>query len=534
MYLLNMTNADYMMMTIVFGLLAAISYWCRRKNPTSKDFLVLSSHKISPFTTLLSMASIGLPEFLLFSSVAACYGLPVICLFIPIFLVISTIYDHRTSKSRLINDVINANTSNLNQRAFYILYGLFLIFIAAVAISITVTLLKSLLGWEFGNTTLSLMAVVGVCVLLGGVLSVVFNQTLVFVAVASITSVIIFVSYKFIGFGSLIANLHNVASANNLTPTAFTKPAYTTASVHSAIYLFFIAIVLMAIYPLNYIKQNKLANKTCTKGFVARLLQLGMLVLLMFIGIFALATPNSTQTISGSKIITQQTKLQDGSMGFIVKAVPSSGDSTALQKGIIPPSMNVDDDFASKYSAAEVSSQGFDYLSAALVLIKHSLPYAFISLVIIVLLFYKTMSECLSGVTLLTINGFYAPYYNQSNEDVENLWATRVFLFMYVFVAVSLGLVLYKFFDLPYLFGVSLLFGILVSLQLLGFRLNIVANILAFLITLIGILCVKIDGVPALLPLIKFPSWEIFIICWGVLVFVVTLILAFISKVISK
>lgn len=534
MYLLNMTNADYMMMTIIFGLLAVISYWCRRKNPTSKDFLVLNNHKINPLTNILSMASIGLPEFMLFSSIAACYGLPAICLFIPLFLLVSMVYDHRTSKSQLINDVIDAKRSDLSQRVFYIVYSIFLILLAAVSISITVTLLKSLLGWEFGNTTLSLMAVVGVCVLLGGVLSIVFNQTLVFVGVSVITCVIVFMAYKFIGFGSLVNNLHNVAKANSLPLTEFTKPSYTMNSLHGVFYLFFIALTLMVAYPLNYIKQTKIAHKSCGKSLVARALQLALLILMMFLGVFALATPNSAQTIAGSKIVTQQTKLIDGSMGFVVRAVQNESSTTAMQKGIIPPNLNIDDDFTSKYSGAEASHQGFDYLSAALVLIKHTLPFAFVSLLIVVMLFYKTMAECLTGVTLLTINGFYAPYYNQSNEEAENLWATRVFLFMYVFVVASLGLVFYKFFDLYYLFGITILFGIWVSLQILGLRLNIVANIITLLIILAGLLLVNVNGVPALLPVIKFPNWEIFIICWTTLVFVITVILAVVSKLVSK
>lgn len=531
MYLLSMSNIDYAMMTILFAILAVTSYLFRRKNNSSKDFLVLQSHTVKPFYSILSMSGVGLPEFLFFSSVAAFFGLPAICALIPIFLLVTIYFDLSLGKSIFATNLLNANKTSLDQRCFYIIYGLILIFVSGVAIAIMVGLLKSLLGWEFGNSTLSLMAVVAVCILLGGVISVYYNHTTLTVILSIVLAVVLFIAYQKLGFGNLIKNLHSVAHENNLPTKTFTALSFTTKNITNLILLMFAILTLLIISPLNLVKAKKSETKSGAILISARFVQLIMLVGVLFVGVFALATPNNTKNIAGSRLITQQTRLDDGSMGFVVKAVPS--DAPTMQRGLIPQNMP-DNSFTGKFSNQELTSTGFDYLSSALVLIKHSLPFAFVSLILVIILFYKTMSESISFVTLLAINGFYAPYYNKTGDEYENLWATRVFMFMFMFVAIAVGLVLFKYFDVTFLGGVTLLLAIFPALYLLGLRVNMVFSIILLVIATIGVCIQNIENIPSLLPLLKFPDWWTFVVCWGFMIIVLQIIFAILSKFFTK
>jgi hypothetical protein len=228
---------------------------------------------------------------------------------------------------------------------------------------------------------------------------------------------------------------------------------------------------------------------------------------MILLGIFALATPNTQPQLDGQKIITQQTRLEDGSVGYIVKAI--SSDTPSQQRGIIPLQLDNNNQVTSLDSSQSV----FDFSSAGLVMVKHVLPYAFVSLFIIALLFYKTISEMISFITIIAIRGFYMPYYNKTKEDLENLWAARVFLFMFMVLAISVGLVLYKFFDLYYMFGLLLMLGLPILLNFIGLRSHWIVDLAAYLFILFVLLCNNISGIPHLFEVLRLPD------LWGMVKF---------------
>ena len=150
------------------------------------------------------------------------------------------------------------------------------------------------------------------------------------------------------------------------------------------------------------------------------------------------------------------------------------------------------------------ASIAVDFISAAMVMVKHSLPAAFVSLFLVILLFYKSVTESLAFVNIVTIRCFYAPLFNKSGEDLENLWAARVFLFAYTAVAICIGLVFYKFFDLYYLFSLLVILGLPIILNLLGLGKYFVVDVIAYAAIIISLLVLNISNVPTLVPLIKF------------------------------
>lgn len=498
MHLLNITNLDYIMMTILLGIIAVISYYFRRKNPSSGDYLIMQNHRINTLMVCLSMGGFGLIEFLLLSSYGAYAGIPALCLFVPCFLVASYFLGHKLTESSSLNSITSSVTTNIHQRVMLICYALFMLLSASVAICVMVWILKNLLGWEFGNSTLSLLGVVLICLLIGGVISVLYNQTLVLILSSLIVAVVVIIAYHGIGNGNLIANLHNVATENKLSANHFTTLQLNYSSLPQLWLVLVSAMLVVLINPLNRIKYVKSSKEAKPKLALSKLIQLLVLCLFVLTGIFALATPGSSSLSDGKRLVTQQTRLEDGSIGFVVRAVDS--DTPSLARGIIPKQMSNSNDMEPIDSA----QNSFDYISAAMVMVKHSLPAAFVSLFLVILLFYKSVTESLAFVNIVTIQSFYVSWFNKTGDDLENLWAARVFLFAYTAVAICIGLVFYKFFDLYYLFSLLVLLGLPLILNLLGLAKHFIVNIVAYVVIITSLLVLNISNVPSLLPLIKF------------------------------
>lgn len=498
MHLLNITNLDYVMMTILLGVIAVTSYYFRRKNPSSNDYLIMDSHKVNLSLVYLSLSGAGIIEFLLLSSYGAYAGIPALCFFIPCFIIATYILGKQVTYSSVLNSLTSNTVANLHQRTILICYALFMLITASVAICVMVWILKNLLGWEFGNSTLSLLGVILICLLVGGVISVFYNQILALVLSFLVLAVVLVIAYHGIGFGTLLTNLQRVAVENKFSISYFTAPMVNSSMLPQLWLVLVAAMLVVLINPLNRIKQTKLVNSVKPKLVFSKLVQLLVLCTFILTGIFALATPGNSSLSDGKRLVTQQTRLEDGSIGFVVRAVDS--DTPSLARGIIPKQMANTNDIAPIDSA----QNSFDFISAAMVMVKHSLPAAFVSLFLVILLFYKSVTEALAFVNIVTIRGFYAPLFNKSGEDLENLWAARVFLFAYTAVAICIGLVFYKFFDLYYLFSLLMVLGLPLILNLLGLGKHFIVDIVAYVMIVASLLILNISNVPTLFPLIKF------------------------------
>jgi hypothetical protein len=335
--------------------------------------------------------------------------------------------------------------------------------------------------------------------LVGGVVSVFYNQILVLILSSLIVAVVVIIAYHGIDNGNLITNLHNVATENKLSANHFTTLQLNYSMLPQLWLVFITAMLMVLINPLNRIKYVKSGKEAKSRLVFSKLIQLLILCLFVLTGIFALATPGGSSSLSdGKRLVTQQTRLEDGSIGFVVRAVDS--DTPSLARGIIPKQMSNSNDMEPIDSA----QNSFDYISAAMVMVKHSLPAAFVSLFLVILLFYKSVTESLAFVNIVTIQSFYVPLFNKTGEDLENLWAARVFLFAYTAVAICIGLVFYKFFDLYYLFAVLLVLGLPLILNLFGLGKHFIVNIVAYIVIIGSLLILNISNVPSLLPLIKF------------------------------
>lgn len=522
MHLLNITNIDYFLMTILFGVVVAVAYYFRRKNVTSGNYLVAEQYKVGKFGIFLGAMSVGLPEFIVLSSLGAYLGISFFWIIIPVYLFSVVVYEYFITKTNLFDIVTQATKSSLHSQFLLILYAAFMLLVAGAAIMVMVTLFKSLLGWEFGNSTLSLMALIAISLLIGGVISVWYNQSWIALVYLGLVVLSIILGVMNLGVANIGYNLQQVAISNKLNPDIFINPSCKPQLIWL---LFVVCGILFIINPMTYLRYKKLNVTATSKKFIYRLVQLVIIVGIAFIGVMALATPsNQPQLSNGNKIITQQTRLDDGSIGYVVKAVNSN--APTQQKGLIPLLVNSQ----SQVSDIDTPQAAFDYASAGFVFVKNVLPYAFVSLFIIVLLFFKTISETISFATIASIRGIYAPYYNKTKEDLENIWAARVFMFMFFVIAICIGLVFYKFFDFYYVGTLLIIFAVPLLMNLIGLGVSWIIDIFVLLLISASLTCVNINGVPSLLALIPFAN------IWNFITVVTSTIVGFyiIVSILSK
>lgn len=501
MHLLSITNIDYGMMTLLFALILITAYCFRRKNRSSDDFLLAQSHRINPLVIISGLGGLGLIEFIAASSYGAFSGLGALYLVLPIMVVLSVAFDLRVKLVSPLQTLFSDEKPSLKAQTFLAFYMLVMLLAAGIAISVMVGMLYSLLGWQFGNSTLSLMAVILIFILLGGAAGVFYNQAIVNVVLTITLLAVIIVAYHNLG-GDMAGHLQTMAVDNSLAKNTFTS---LSALSFSYFWLAIVAIAgLLILNPLWWSKTKKISRQSGIS--LARIFQWLILCIMILLGVFALATPGKQPVLHGQKVMTQQTRLADGSLGFVVKVVPSDGKINQL--GIIPKQMNDNNELAATGSSGNPN----DYISSGMIMAGTAISWAFVSLFIIISLFVKTISESVSFIAQALIKGFYAPYFNKSGDDLENLWAARVFVFALCVVIIAVGLVLYKFYDLYFMLSLLLVFAFPLALHFLGFSRSWLVDVINYLSLVVVWAFVGLNNVSSIMPLIPFSSLTQFII----------------------
>ena len=344
------------------------------------------------------------------------------------------------------------------------------------------------------------MGIVLVFILLGGVVGVFYNHALVNVVMVITLIVVLFIANHNLPT-DLMNSLQTVATENSLA-----KDSFITISHFSVTQLWLVIVAVAGLLILNPLWWSKVQKLGQGKASLGRVIQWAILVLMILLGIFALATPSKQPVLHGQKVMTQQTRLADGSLGFVVKVVPSDGKINQL--GIIPKQMNDENELAATGSSGNPN----DFISAGMVMTGTALSLAFVSLYIIMSLFIKTMSESIAFITQALIKGFYAPYFNKSGDDLENLWAARVFIFALSVVMIAVGLVLYKFYDLYFALSLLLVLAFPLALNFLGLSRTWLVDLINYLSLVVIWALVGLPNVPSLWSLIQFPSLAAFVV----------------------
>ena len=523
MYLFNITNIDYAVMIIMFGCFALIAYYFRRKNSTSQKFLLGSSYSGSSLSILISQLGIGLPEFILFSSIGAIFGLSAFFIMLGSYFIIHILINQFMQKD-FWQTIASPAKSNFHQRILSIYYIVFLLLISATAIVTIVIIFKGLIAWNFGNSTLSLMVLVGVCMIIGGFAGVFYGQIIASILTTVILFVLVMLAINHVGLSNVLPNLQSIATTQKHPINYFTSLTFNLNNITYILLALFSAVVVILANPWTMQTQTiKNCKPTIAKQMIKLLIKLFVIALSIAIGVIALATPmQKIVTIDGS-IITTPTRLEDGTLGYVVKLVKDDGITHKADEAIssiIPINTTLATNDGLHYTMDEEHNADYDYASSAVTLIKNLVTYAFIPLVLLINLFYRSISETISFAVVISINNIYSPYYNKSKEDLENLWAARVFMFMYFFIIIAIGLVLFKFFNYDYILGLLVIFAIPLVTNLL-FKPNAIGLLLSLIIGILALLTLNIESVPSLVEMVNYSSWWNFvvIIASGLLIF---------------
>ena len=194
--------------------------------------------------------------------------------------------------------------------------------------------------------------------------------------------------------------------------------------------------------------------------------------------------------------------------------------------------LQVDD---SGYASNTLNNENnFDFLSAGMVMLKKVFPLAFVTLFLLVLFFFKSVSEGVFFTTLVIIKGFYVPKYNKTGEELENLWAAKVFMFTLVVVSVMLGLLMYRYCQLEYLLAVLLIIAMPITINIIDSRMSWIFDLIVYLILFLILALVKIPNVPSISGLISFNSLQSMTLCLTSSVTIIYLLAILLKKMLVK
>ncbi len=419
MYLLSLTNIDYIFITIFFAIVFIIAYLFRHKNENSHEFLNGAIKQNAILNNQL--IPIGLIEVVIAGIMGATIGFVSLYYLIPIIVITNIL------KAQIAKLCLNANVINLNEYiikqfgkvsgiCFALLnFGLILSLLVITNLVIF-ELCQSILGWSFVNSIVGLLSMTLIYTLIGGSRGAFYNKVFFyFIILFMLFGVIVVGIYQIGGFNSLINNLSQLSGNQGYLFTHYTSMDL-NGNLLVGVIISFIAIAAIEIINANHVT-NTILNVTT---IWTSLIKIVVIVLLVMPGIIAIATPSDQATIPGKQIVTIQAQFPDGEKGYVVKAVDNtkSGDNPIL--GIIPPLLN---------SNNLIEKGQYNYSLANIVPFTHyfSKPLRFSLYMMLFALFMMGISQNLLLLARNVLNGLLLPTnVIQKYGEIGELWAIRL------------------------------------------------------------------------------------------------------------
>lgn len=418
MYLISLTNYDYIWVAAFFSAFFLIAYLYRRQNSSYAEFVV-SDSKLN----ILAFSGFGLIEIVGAGIGGSYYGFNAIY---ALALVIILVY---LGQRVLTKRYLEAGVVNFSDYV-YIRYGKFSAFYIALLQSVLFTMcitllmclifksLHALMGWNFGNSVFGLFGISLIAVVIGGRSGVTANKLLNYLIILlAFICVIAIAFYKLGGVEHFFANLENLAKAKQISANYYSQMPISLSDM-----LVFIGLVIAlgGFYLLNFtLTANYSLHKPRAISLIIRLL---IVVMLVMPGIIAIATPIGS-AIAGKQIITIEAQLPDGQMGYIVKAIDNADKDTSreLSPGLIPPLLNPNTNLVEKGK--------YDYLLSNIVTFRHYFPKQMFFLILLMLLagFMATLADYLINIGQVVVKNILVPYNLIARYGVVGqLWALRL------------------------------------------------------------------------------------------------------------
>lgn len=451
MYLISLTQWDYVWITALLAVNFIIAYTFRRKNPSSDAFLYATT---GVDKALAFIGNIGLLEIVLAGVAGAYLGLNAIYYLI-VALIIHAFCQKQLNKRYLelgatdFNDYIAIRFKKKFALAVAAFNAVLLILCISLTIALSFKSLQALMGWGFINNTMGLLGLSVVFVLVGGRAAASYNKLLNSVVILLIILVGIGLAFvKLGGITPVINNLSNLAAAQNLPSSYYIQPNF---NQHRLLILLAIIIGFSGFKLLSF---SATPNQDAPMSVFGRIV---IVVLLVLPGILAIATPSGGSTIAGKEIITVMAQLPDGQTGYVVKAVDShaNGKHGSSSPGIVPPLLNPKTNL--------LKPGQYNYEVSSIVSLRHYLPKQVVALSLLMLLagFVLAIANYMIKLSKITVKNLLMPLNLIARYGkIGELWSLQVSIVSYTGVTLIGSYFIFLHYDL--LFFVSSLVAFMV------------------------------------------------------------------------
>lgn len=437
MYLMSLTNWDYIWITAFLAASFSISYLYRRKNPSSDAFLTTNTK----FDILLSaIGEFGILEIILAGMIGSYYGFTAIyyvAIVVLLQLALQKIMVKRYAELGVenFNDYLACKFNKPVAVISAILNAILLIMCISLVITIVFKSLQALMGFGFINNVMGLLGFAVMCLLIGGrtgsAYIKLFYLTIIFVV---FLAVIILGINAVGGFGGLLNNLSKLAIAKSQS-----ADYYTAMNVNGSALLTLLCILIgLGGYRLISYSVGKYESKASMKILGSAFL----IVILILPGVIALGTTTDAG-INGKKIVTVMAQQPDGQTAYVVKAVDSAGAKADTSPGIIPPLLNT------KTNLLEEGK--YNYYLANIVVFRHYLPKQAVILALIMVFagFMVSIFNYMAKLGQITVNNILVPLgLIAKYEKIGELWSLQVAIVGYTGLSLAISYFLFLHFDL--------------------------------------------------------------------------------------
>jgi hypothetical protein len=416
MYLLSITSAGYIWLSIFFILHGLCVYYVNRKKSAVYNATNLTYNG-------------GILEFVFLGIGGATLGMPMVYLMIVVFVIAwgcgqLVLFRYRQIKVTNFSQYVNLTLTPPIAIIMNIIFIVILVLLSSMVIAIGFKLLQSILGVLFINKMVVLIGATIILLLLGGSVAAKYYLTINNVIIFCITFAII--SIGIIALGGIVPMYsrlvhfggyyqHNINSYSNLK------------LILSSWFVLIISSWLVS----KLILLN--ATAFTFKKVVEEVWHIVTIGLLVILGILAVITPPNNSVSAGKSIVTLQSQLPDGQIAYVIKTI-NTPKTDKVTLGIVPPLLNPKTNI--------IKPNQYNFYLASISAINHYIGanYRILVLIIILAVFITSLTTYVYKLSQITTDNIIS-YLRLINTDnhIGLLWAYQLSVVAYTIISTLIG-----------------------------------------------------------------------------------------------
>jgi hypothetical protein len=492
---MSLDNLGYIIITLFFMGLFLVAYLFRRKNNNSDEFVGIIDD--TPYLSI--QLNLGIVEFTILAVLGARFGFSgfyfaIVAIIIAyLFWVRYDSNDNQNSFVRYVHlksskiDSVNFKKINLRHDGSSTVIdakgvhhhlstsltslGIFSIVLAGfqlvaylglicLSMIITEKIFSALLGWSFANSILTISGFVLVYSLIGGYKAIRINKLISHAVILLVLVIALSIAYFKLGrLKILYDNLKHLAITQGFPSNYYTDFNF------SVNWLGIIGMLFLGIVGLNIL--NNKVNSIRVAKFNSTNIALKIIVaqLVVMCGVIAIGTSPATRNIDGREVVTYQTQLPNGEIGYVVRSIADSPESSLKSSGagMSVPDASTSDAYTpgapvlgiiplNINSKTNLVDPGmYNYILSGVVAVEHYLPkkLQFLVALMILALFITSLSQYLIRSSRVFIKDIVEPLDLFSKYgETGRLWLSRVVIGAMLFISLSASYFMFPGFDL--------------------------------------------------------------------------------------